>query len=369
MQGRLLATGKRAKTVSRIIMSTIDMRPCPGSGEERLSGGDQLTCQPCGGAAAPKHKGRARAVVVAGMHRSGTSAVTRVLSLLGLDLPNILYPPADDNPLGYWEPQSVVDAHDRFLAAIGSSYDDVLGLSPSALSSDAAQALEDELVEILTREFGDSRAFVVKDPRICRVVPIWISVLERFRADASFVLPIRNPLEVAASLKMRNEFGLTKSLLLWLRHVPEAELGTRGHPRSVVAYEDMLEDWQAVVARISTDVSLSWPQASHAATAAIEAYLSPRQRHHAFRPEVLSARSDVGEWVKTAYGALSTAARGGSLDLEALDLVRAEVDRADLSYGPLIADGRARLATEQNYRRGLDRPARGCSRDSCRERR
>jgi hypothetical protein len=51
---------------------------------------------------------RARAILVMGMHRSGTSPVARVLGLLGLDLPNALLPPGEDNPLGYWEPQDVV---------------------------------------------------------------------------------------------------------------------------------------------------------------------------------------------------------------------------------------------------------------------
>src|SRR4051812_25388227 len=114
------------------------------------------------------------------MHRSGTSAVTRVLGLLGLDLPHALLPPAKDNPLGYWEPQDIVEAHDRFLGDFGSAYDDVVGVRHTALASHGAYELEQRLTEILKREFGESAAFVVKDPRICRLVPVWVSVLDRF---------------------------------------------------------------------------------------------------------------------------------------------------------------------------------------------
>ena len=132
---------------------------------------------------------RSTAVVVAGMHRSGTSAFVRVLNLLGVDLPAALYPARPDNPVGYWEPLHVVEAHEEFLAAIGSSFDDISRLPEGALRGDSARALEDRLVQILESEFADSRQFVVKDPRLCRLVPIWIAALQRFGAAPRFVLP------------------------------------------------------------------------------------------------------------------------------------------------------------------------------------
>ncbi len=170
---------------------------------------------------------RSTGIVVAGMHRSGTSAIVRVLNLLGVDVPAALYPARPDNPVGYWEPLQVVEAHEEFLAAIGSSFDDISRLPEGALRGDSARALEDRLVPILESEFADSRQFVVKDPRLCRLVPIWIAALQRFGAIPRFVLPVRNPLAVAASLKLRNEYATTKSLLLWLRHSLEAA----AHPR------------------------------------------------------------------------------------------------------------------------------------------
>src|SRR5947209_6016108 len=93
------------------------------------------------------------AVVVAGMHRSGTSALARVLSLLGLDLPKTIYEAREDNPLGYWEPEPVIEAHEVFLAEVGSSMDDVLAFGDTALRGPAARTLEDRLVEILGQEF------------------------------------------------------------------------------------------------------------------------------------------------------------------------------------------------------------------------
>ena len=53
------------------------------------------------------------ALVVVGMHRTGTSALTRVLSLLGATLPHDLYPPGPDNPEGFWEPAKLVEVHEE----------------------------------------------------------------------------------------------------------------------------------------------------------------------------------------------------------------------------------------------------------------
>ncbi len=293
--------------------------------------------------ASADEKTRSQAVIVVGMHRSGTSAITRVLNLRGLDLPKALLPPRDDNPLGYWEPRDVVEAHDRFLAAIGSAYDDVLALPPEALWSHAGQELADELVEILRREFSESSAFVVKDPRISRLMPLWLRVLERVGADPKFVVWIRNPLEVADSLRARNEFEETKSLLLWLRHVLGGEFHTRGHLRTVVSYEDLLEDWRGVIHKIAADLALAWPHASAATEAAIDSFLSPSRRHHAADSRDVEGRDDITAWVKETYAVMLAAARGDDLDIDTLDRIHGEVERADLTYGPLLADASARV--------------------------
>ena len=70
------------------------------------------------------------------------------------------------------------------------------------------------MVRILRSDFGDSRLFVLKDPRMCRLVPFWRSVLNEFGAARCFIIPVRHPLEVAASLKARHGFLTAKALLL-----------------------------------------------------------------------------------------------------------------------------------------------------------
>ena len=140
------------------------------------------------------------AILVAGMHRSGTSAVSRVLSLVGCELPNTLMSPAlNDNETGFWESQKIANLNEEILASAGSTWSDWQAFNPGWYDSPVAAEFHDRALALLHEEFDRSRLFVLKDPRICRMLPFWIQAIEGFGARPCIVSPIRNPLDVAAS--------------------------------------------------------------------------------------------------------------------------------------------------------------------------
>src|SRR5579862_44939 len=118
-------------------------------------------------------KARRRALVVVGMHRSGTSALAGVLGKLGATLPQNMGVPGPDNARGFWEPLSIVAANDEILAAAGSSWDDVETVPGSWFDSDASAPFVERAVPLLADEYGDARLLVIKDPRISRLLPFW----------------------------------------------------------------------------------------------------------------------------------------------------------------------------------------------------
>ena len=95
-------------------------------------------------ARAPQPGNESLAVLVVGMHRSGTSALSGVLNLLGIDLPRELHPADEHNERGYFEGQAYIDFHERLLARIGWPSDDPLPLSDDWLRSPVAAALPQE---------------------------------------------------------------------------------------------------------------------------------------------------------------------------------------------------------------------------------
>src|SRR3546814_14850657 len=83
---------------------------------------------------------------------------------------------------------------------------------------------------------------LLKDPRICRFLPFWLDACESFGIEPLVVFAWRDPFQVAHSLRNRNQFSRDKGLLLWLRHVLDAERDSRRLPRCFVRYEPLLSD-------------------------------------------------------------------------------------------------------------------------------
>jgi hypothetical protein len=268
-----------------------------------------------------------RAILILGMHRSGTSALTRVLNLRGAALPAAVLPANDANVAGYWEPAAIVSLHDRLLADAGSAWDDPTEFPDAWFDSARGREYVDELVRTIDAEYGSETLLVVKDPRACRLVALWRRALDTIGVVPGAVLTVRHPLEVAASLAKRDGVPETHALLLWLEHVLAAEAGSRSMPRVTVTYEQVLTDWSRCCDRIEAALGLELPPRSPAGDQAIEAFLEPSLRHAAIAPDALS-RPGIPEWIPRVYGSFEAASRGEPIDLAALDTVREDLRQA-----------------------------------------
>jgi hypothetical protein len=256
--------------------------------------------------------------------------------MLGADLPRNLLAPAAANSKGYWESRDLVNLHDEALKSMDLSWDDPRGTSSEWFSSSMAEDFRRRLEEALLRDFGNSKRFVVKDPRLCRLVPLWIPVLRAISTAPKFVFVIRNPLEVAASLEERDGIPLAQSLLLWLRHLVEAESATRPFPRVFVNYEELLEDWRPVLDEISTKLDLGWPLDSQTLEAEIGQFLSHSDRHHRISAAELQARQDIPSWVRRMYGVVTDKAVGRRELSDVFDAVGSEIAAADRAFGGIL---------------------------------
>jgi hypothetical protein len=291
-----------------------------------------------------------RAILVLGMHRSGTSALTAVLGMLGADLPQDLMPGLPgNNDLGFFESIDLTHAHEELLAASASSWDDPASFTLHRCSRSSAAEFKAKAIAILEREFSQSRLFVLKDPRMCRLVPMWLEILPEIGATPLAVLPIRNPLEVAASLQKRDGMLPAAAYLLWLRHVLEAEHHTRDIPRSLVAYSDLLANWRSTVEKIASDLHLTWPNVTLERQAEIERFLSPRWRHHRVDDDSLYDQADVPEWVKRAHRAIMGLVRGvdDAANRAELDELWDLLAGADQLFGMVLADQSRRFASSR----------------------
>ncbi len=283
-------------------------------------------------------------VLVLGMHRSGTSALTRVISLLGAALPKKILGEGPGNEPGHWEPARLVDLHDEMLAAVGSSWDDFRAFDPADLPDARRVHYRAEITRILREDYGDQPLIVLKEPRICRFAPLYIEILQDLGYEVAFVHMTRNPLAVAASLERRDGISPSYGRLMWLRHVLDAEAATRGRRRSFVSYEGLLSDWRPARDRIKAALGIDFREQAET-SGSIDSFLSGRFTHHQSDPAALMRDDLAPAWLKDVYDALS-ALEANAEDapaLAALDQARAAFDKASSHVGaPVFAEIKAR---------------------------
>lgn len=290
-----------------------------------------------------------RAFVVVGMHRSGTSAMTRTLSLLGAALPKGVMLAHEDNPSGFWEPQRITDLNDEILQALDSEWDDVFSFRPKQYLSNFDQYYVGRAVELLEEEFDGAELIVLKDPRISVLTTFWNRALEEAGFSTHYIIMVRNPLEVAESLRTRDFFPREKSLLLWSSYMIAVDRDTRAHSRTFVSFEQMLHDWHAVRDRIQLDTGMPFPRDTAAAAIEIDRFLDRGLRHHLSRPDDLYSRADVSEEVKALFRIFTGACEGAEVDEGTIEKIRAELEVIDAVVGPVVADlkSRARSLTKE----------------------
>jgi len=216
------------------------------------------------------------------MHRSGTSATAGVLRLLGAELGRQLMPAAVDNPKGFWENTAAVAINDQLLRQLGRRWDDVRAMPPDWQQSEAAADARQAIGRLVAEEFAGSSLWAVKDPRLSRCAPVWLDALQTAGVRPAFLLVVRHPAEVAASMRKRNGEPPEVCHLLWLHHVIDAEVATRGHRRCLIAYESLLDDWSAAADFVATQLGFEWPRPVAEARGEVDDFLDVKIRHHVF---------------------------------------------------------------------------------------
>src|SRR4051794_10291952 len=183
------------------------------------------------------------------MHRSGTSMLTRALHDSGLHLiaqdAEELISAAEDNPEGFWEHRAVVACNDELLEATGGSWDHPPELGPQGADDPRVAHLVESAAAALAGLRTHSH-WGFKDPRVCLTAPFWMDL----QPDLRFVVCLRHPLEVALSLKRRNQNSYSLGLALWERYYATVLDVVPAERRLVTHYDTYFLDPEGEVARL-----------------------------------------------------------------------------------------------------------------------
>tara|TARA_R110001606_G_scaffold131454_2_gene267369 strand:- start:10290 stop:12152 length:1863 start_codon:yes stop_codon:yes gene_type:complete len=210
------------------------------------------------------------------MHRSGTSAITGALEKMGVMLPQELMPATGDNQKGYFEGVRVMQINDAFLSDMQSNWDDTR--FSLAITEKLIEKHLPEVIKFIEEEFLYCKLFALKDPRMCITFPLWERALKEAEIEIKIILPYRNPLEIARSLKQRNDFSVEKSLLLWAKYVLHAERVSRPYSRYFIDFSEVLNNTIKELTKVADFIDLK-PD-STAIKEVQESFLEKNLKHH-----------------------------------------------------------------------------------------
>jgi hypothetical protein len=278
-------------------------------------------------------------IFVLGMGRSGTSALTRVLSLCNVALPQNLLPANADNQRGYWEPIDVIELNDRFLLQYGANwYEPSLKVQRGVVEPTRRQAFVSEIVGFLER-CPERPVVVIKEPRITALTDYWFEAALRINSSIKVIVAVRHPAEVAASLAARDGVSLVLSSALWLKYNLLAERASRKFPRVFVDYGNLLDDWRREIGRIAGALDTSLEAASDAE---IAGFLSRGLRHQVAGDP--AAEPFEQNWIAMLHAELSGAARDRPLDPDLVDTIFAAFANGGIDLTAAIREFETRFA-------------------------
>src|SRR5438552_12189310 len=257
------------------------------------------------------------------MHRSGTSLVAQLLHSLGLDLgpEEHLMRASPANPAGHWENEPINEINDEILVRLGGSWSEPPELPAGWERRPELDDLRHRARELIRAEFSGSDRWGFKDPRTSLTLPFWQRILPPMR----YVICLRNPVDVAFSLKAREDESLPfeRGVELWLTYVRSVLAATATHPQHILFYEDLMVDPEPMVRGLASFIGNDASADAEAyARAAIRVALSEALWHHRTPAPNVIDEPRLPFHIKAVYLALRLfAKRAESVGVEALELL------------------------------------------------
>jgi len=225
-------------------------------------------------------------VVVLGMHRSGTSLCSHILSALGVDMADKIPGPGNpaltpDNPRGHWERWEIVEFHDRILGLFNRDYSGRFHdfALPVAWWADPRVAeIRREIVGFLEKRMGEGY-FGFKDPRTVRLMPVWHQIFIELKLTPKIVLCLRNPAQIGRSLSARDRLDREIGEYRWLVHMVDFFRYTNKYDFCAIEYEEWFSKPLANVEKLQQFLDLPWQQSEDDLALVLSGIIDPAARH------------------------------------------------------------------------------------------
>jgi hypothetical protein len=225
-------------------------------------------------------------VLVLGMHRSGTSLCSHVLSALGVDMTDKVAGPgsqtlSSDNARGHWERWEIVDFHDRIFGLFNQGYYSPLHdfeLPVAWWADPQVVKTRREMVTFLEKRMGPE-LFGFKDPRSVRLMPLWHQITKELKLTPKIIYCLRNPAQVARSLHSRDRLSLDLGEYRWFSYNMDFFRFTKGAEICTIEYESWFEDYRINLDKLRTFLELTGDQPEFDLDSAVSEIVDSALRH------------------------------------------------------------------------------------------
>jgi hypothetical protein len=243
-------------------------------------------------------------VTILGVGRSGTSAITRGMQAIGIDLGDNLRPGSGKNPTGFFEDNDFLKISRRLKWTLGVRADSVRLLEPEEYDLPVIKQIEDDCVAMIERRFGRSPLWGYKYARTSRFLPFFQRVFERCGVEPRYVFAVRNPISVARSrARLEPQRGTQeKSDLEWLTNVVPYFERARGSTCVFVDYDNVMADPLHELTRMAKGLGLPVnDKVRREIEIYRDEYLKPGIRHSRFSIEDLDRTPNLNVLARDAF--------------------------------------------------------------------
>lgn len=223
-----------------------------------------------------------RIYVVLGMARSGTSAITRGLKALGIDLGDkFLAGGVRWNPTGFWEDTDIVyDINQKVFQLLNHRWMTIQMVAADSFKHPGINKITQRAVNLLQQRFRTTNHWGFKDPRSTKLVPFWRNVFKTMAVEDCYVIALRNPVSSALSNQTLSGQRVETGLLYWVIHMIAAIENTQGKQRVIVSYEALLNDARQQLSRIKQQLSIPLPDNETEVNLYVDHFINQKLQRH-----------------------------------------------------------------------------------------
>ena len=219
-------------------------------------------------------------VMVLGMHRSGTSLCSHILSMLGVNMADVIGVNRGSDR-GHWERWEIVEFHDRILALFNRGYFGPFHDFPLPVAwwaDPRVVQIRREIVAFVEKRM--SRApFGFKDPRTVRLMPLWHQIFLELKLAPKIVLCLRNPAQVDRSLQARDGLAPGIGEHRWLVYMMDFFRFAGAHEFCVLEYERWFDEPRANLKKLTSLLGLEWQHSEADLDLVLAEIVDPALRH------------------------------------------------------------------------------------------